>query len=151
ALDLHREDREPIWLAAQARAGIEGERLLVQGAGDLRDALLVAEDAAGEDGLALVGAGVLAGVPLAPRLEREAGDRRRAVFDRAAAVAREVAHRPDPDPAAPGPVTVERPIGRLGRAWGGEVGEGHEVGRPVDGPRLPALCDEFDARLNLVR
>src|SRR5579875_3168240 len=51
-LDPDREDLDPVRLAAEALARFEREGLLVHGAGDLGDALLIAEDAAGEDRLA---------------------------------------------------------------------------------------------------
>src|SRR5262249_56399824 len=99
---------------AQALPRLEREGLLVHGASDLGDALLIAEDAARQDRLVLVRAGVLAGVPFAPGFEPEDGDLRIAVLDRAAAVAGEVAHRPDANPAQSGPGLVRcvRPIDR---------------------------------------
>ena len=45
-LDFDREYLDLILLPAQARPGLEGERLLVEGACDLGDAALIAEDAA---------------------------------------------------------------------------------------------------------
>ena len=59
-LDPDREDLDLVRLAAEALPRFEREGLLVQGAGDLGDALLIAEDAAREDRLALVRADVLA-------------------------------------------------------------------------------------------
>src|SRR5262249_31621868 len=98
-LDPDRKDLDPVRLAAQALPRFEREGLLVHGAGDLGDALLIAKDAAREDRLALVRAGVLTGVPLAPGIEPEDGDLRIAVLDRAATVAGKVAHRPDANPS----------------------------------------------------
>ena len=148
-LDPDRKDLDPVRLAAQALPRFEREGLLVHGAGDLGDALLIAEDAAREDRLALVRAGVLAGVPLAPGIEPEHGDLRIAVLDRAAAVEREVAHRPDADPSGSGPVLV-RSVRPLGRASQPDLLDGDEVGRPAGGVLLAPLRHELHARGHVV-
>src|SRR4029079_17929496 len=88
--DADREGADAERVSAQARTALEREGLLVLRAGDLRHALLVAEQAAREHHVAHVRTHVLRRVPFAARAEVVDGDLRVAVANRHAAVEGEV-------------------------------------------------------------
>src|SRR6516162_1872426 len=108
---------------------------------NLGDAGLIADDAAREHHLFLVGAHVLAGVPLAAAAEVEHGDLRLTMLDGASAVHGKVPHLARRYPLR----RRSRPLRFAGCAvlWL-ELVDRHEIGWPVGGPPLAAFGHELD-------
>src|SRR5690349_14269995 len=108
---------------------------------NLGDASLIADDAAREHHLFLVGAHVLAGVPLSATAEVEHGDLQLTVLDGASTVYGKVPHLPRRHPL----LRRFRPLPFLGCTvlWPEPLNR-HEIGWPVGRPPLAALGHELD-------